>query len=169
MAISPEQKSLKVVAVEATGLENLADSVMSLGPQAAVGELIAASAEIQNGRVGEDESAAGGEDADDRPFGTGDFHFTAHFQSGELSGRAGSDDHLVAAGIESPALGDRDIAANGKGRLPDAAELAAKGRHDPCVLPRAVPIVEAMTALVLVDHALRHQAQCGRNVAARKA
>ena len=39
--------------------------------------------------------------------------------------------------------------------------LKARGRHDPCVLPRAVPIVEAMTALVLVDHALRHHAQCG--------
>jgi len=39
--------------------------------------------------------------------------------------------------------------------------LKARGRHDPCVLPRAVPMVEAMTALVLVDHALRHQAQCG--------
>jgi chorismate synthase len=39
--------------------------------------------------------------------------------------------------------------------------LKARGRHDPCVLPRAVPIVEAMTALVLVDHALRQQAQCG--------
>lgn len=38
--------------------------------------------------------------------------------------------------------------------------LAVRGRHDPCVLPRAVPIVEAMTALVLVDHALRHKAQC---------
>ena len=38
--------------------------------------------------------------------------------------------------------------------------LKARGRHDPCVLPRAVPIVEAMTALVLVDHALRHRAQC---------
>jgi chorismate synthase len=36
------------------------------------------------------------------------------------------------------------------------------GRHDPCVLPRAVVIVEAMTALVLVDHALRHKAQCGQ-------
>ena len=32
--------------------------------------------------------------------------------------------------------------------------LEAKGRHDPCVVPRAVPIVEAMTALVLVDHVL---------------
>jgi chorismate synthase len=37
-------------------------------------------------------------------------------------------------------------------------ELAARGRHDPCVLPRAVPIVEAMAALVLCDHALRQQA-----------
>jgi chorismate synthase len=38
-------------------------------------------------------------------------------------------------------------------------ELAARGRHDPCVVPRAVPIVEAMTALVLVDHWMRHAAQ----------
>ncbi len=38
------------------------------------------------------------------------------------------------------------------------SELAARGRHDPCVLPRAVPIVEAMAVLVLCDHALRHQA-----------
>src|SRR6266702_831518 len=36
--------------------------------------------------------------------------------------------------------------------------LAARGRHDPCVLPRAVPIVEAMASLVLCDHALRQQA-----------
>ena len=36
--------------------------------------------------------------------------------------------------------------------------LAAGGRHDPCVLPRAVPIVEAMAALVLCDHALRQKA-----------
>ncbi len=39
--------------------------------------------------------------------------------------------------------------------------LAARGRHDPCVLPRAVPMVEAMVALVLCDHLLRHHAQCG--------
>ncbi len=38
-------------------------------------------------------------------------------------------------------------------------ELKSRGRHDPCVLPRAVPMVEAMTAMVLVDHALRHKAQ----------
>lgn len=38
--------------------------------------------------------------------------------------------------------------------------LKGRGRHDPCVLPRAVPMVEAMTALVLVDHAMRQSAQC---------
>lgn len=39
--------------------------------------------------------------------------------------------------------------------------LEARGRHDPCVLPRAVPIVEAMACLVLADQYLRHRAQCG--------
>lgn len=45
--------------------------------------------------------------------------------------------------------------------------LKGRGRHDPCVLPRAVPMVEAMTALVLVDHALRHRAQCGETLGVR--
>ena len=40
----------------------------------------------------------------------------------------------------------------------EQTKLAARGRHDPCVLPRAVPIVEAMAALVLCDHALRQRA-----------
>lgn len=40
-------------------------------------------------------------------------------------------------------------------------ELAGRGRHDACVLPRAVPMVEAMAWLVLVDHVLRQRAQCG--------
>ncbi len=43
----------------------------------------------------------------------------------------------------------------------EAVTLAAKGRHDPCVLPRAVPMVEAMVALVLCDHLLRQRGQCG--------
>ncbi len=41
------------------------------------------------------------------------------------------------------------------------SQLAARGRHDPCVLPRAVPIVEAMAALVFCDHALRQNAIAG--------
>jgi len=40
----------------------------------------------------------------------------------------------------------------------EEAELKARGRHDPCVLPRAVPMVEAMTRLVLADHWLRQRA-----------
>ncbi len=45
-------------------------------------------------------------------------------------------------------------------RSGEAVTLAAKGRHDPCVLPRAVPMVEAMVALVLCDHLLRQHGQC---------
>ena len=41
----------------------------------------------------------------------------------------------------------------------ESTELLARGRHDPCVLPRAVPMVEAMAALVLCDHFLRQRAQ----------
>jgi chorismate synthase len=41
----------------------------------------------------------------------------------------------------------------------EAVELEASGRHDPCVLPRAVPVVDAMSALTIIDHYLRHKAQ----------
>jgi len=40
-------------------------------------------------------------------------------------------------------------------------EISTKGRHDPCVGIRAVPVGEAMMAVVLADHLLRHRAQCG--------
>jgi chorismate synthase len=43
----------------------------------------------------------------------------------------------------------------------EAAMVETHGRHDPCVGIRATPIAEAMLALVLIDHALRHRAQCG--------
>jgi chorismate synthase len=43
----------------------------------------------------------------------------------------------------------------------DEVEVRTKGRHDPCVGIRATPIAEAMVALVLMDQALRHRAQCG--------
>jgi chorismate synthase len=42
-----------------------------------------------------------------------------------------------------------------------AGEIATKGRHDPCVGIRGVPVVEAMMALVLADHKLLHRGQCG--------
>ena len=43
----------------------------------------------------------------------------------------------------------------------EAIMVETHGRHDPCVGIRATPIAEAMLALVLIDHALRHRAQCG--------
>ena len=47
----------------------------------------------------------------------------------------------------------------------EPTDIATTGRHDPCVGLRAVPIVEAMLLLVLMDHALRHRAQCADVVA----
>ena len=46
-------------------------------------------------------------------------------------------------------------------RAGEPVEVVTKGCHDPCVGIRATPIAEAMVALVLMDHALRHRAQCG--------
>jgi chorismate synthase len=46
-------------------------------------------------------------------------------------------------------------------RAGEPVKLKPRGRHDPCVVPRAVPIVEAMVALVLCDHHLRHRALRG--------
>jgi chorismate synthase len=47
----------------------------------------------------------------------------------------------------------------------ESTEVITKGRHDPCVGIRATPIAEAFLALVVMDHALRHRAQCGDVVA----
>lgn len=44
--------------------------------------------------------------------------------------------------------------------LGEETTMRGKGRHDPCVLPRAVPMVESMVALVLVDALMQHHAQC---------
>lgn len=49
----------------------------------------------------------------------------------------------------------------------EEATIRTKGRHDPCVLPRFVPMAEAMVAIVLADHWLRWRGQCGTLTAAR--
>jgi chorismate synthase len=41
----------------------------------------------------------------------------------------------------------------------EATTIRTKGRHDPCLLPRFVPMAEAMVAIVLADHYLRHRSQ----------
>jgi chorismate synthase len=49
-------------------------------------------------------------------------------------------------------------------RAGEPTEIVVRGRHDPCLLPRFVPMGEAMVALVLMDHWLRWRAQCGESV-----
>lgn len=53
-------------------------------------------------------------------------------------------------------LEQRTVTRNG-----EETTISTTGRHDPCLLPRFVPMAEAMVALCLADHALRHEAQCG--------
>lgn len=64
--------------------------------------------------------------------------------------------HLAVKPTSSIRLPRRSINLAG-----EAVTVETHGRHDPCVGIRATPIAEAMLALVLIDHALRHRAQCG--------
>lgn len=66
----------------------------------------------------------------------------------------GEDIYFRVAFKPVPTIMQKQNTVNSKG---EAVEMIGKGRHDPCVLPRAVPIVEAMAALVLVDHLLRNK------------
>ena len=92
-------------------------------------------------------------------------HWTAYKPQGFLSNHSGGilggistgqDIHVNIAikPTSSIATPRRSIDING-----NPVELATHGRHDPCVGLRAAPIAEAMLALVLIDHALRHRAQ----------
>jgi chorismate synthase len=80
-------------------------------------------------------------------------------RSGGIQGGISNGEHIVLRAAFKPTatIGKPQKTVNQAG---EETTLAAKGRHDPCVLPRAVPMVEAMVALVLCDHLLRHQAQC---------
>ncbi|OKH40440.1 chorismate synthase [[Phormidium ambiguum] IAM M-71] len=81
-------------------------------------------------------------------------------RSGGIQGGISNGEHIIIRVAFKPTATirkeQRTVTREG-----EATTLAAKGRHDPCVLPRAVPMVEAMVALVLCDHLLRQQGQCG--------
>ena len=64
--------------------------------------------------------------------------------------------HLAIKPTSSMRLPGRSIDLHGQ-----PIEVVTHGRHDPCVGIRATPIAEALMAIVLMDHALRHRAQCG--------
>jgi chorismate synthase len=84
--------------------------------------------------------------------------FLSNHSGGTLGGISSGQDVIVhvsfkpASSIQVPG---RTIDVAGQ-----PAEIVTTGRHDPCVGLRAVPIVEAMLLLVLMDHLLRHRAQC---------
>lgn len=80
--------------------------------------------------------------------------------SGGIQGGISNGEHIIIRGAFKPTatiLKEQDTVDNDGHQT----VLKGRGRHDPCVLPRAVPIVESMMALVLIDHALRQQGQNG--------
>jgi chorismate synthase len=86
----------------------------------------------------------------------GAVHTTTNHSGGVQGGISNSENILFRVAFKPTSTIAREqktVTAAG-----EETTLAARGRHDPCVLPRAVPIVEAMAALVLCDHALRQQA-----------
>jgi chorismate synthase len=85
--------------------------------------------------------------------------FLSNNAGGVLGGISTGQDILVSMAIKptsSIRLDRRSIDKQGEPVI-----VNTHGRHDPCVGIRATPIAEAMLALVLIDHALRHRAQCG--------
>ena len=84
--------------------------------------------------------------------------FVTNHAGGILGGISSGQEIVVNMAIKptsSIAQARRSVDVEGQ-----AVEVATQGRHDPCVGIRATPIAEAMLALVLIDHALRHRAQC---------
>ena len=86
----------------------------------------------------------------------GKIRTTTNYSGGVQGGISNGEDIFFRVAFKPTSTIARDqktVTASG-----EETTLAARGRHDPCVLPRAVPIVEAMAALVLCDHALRQRA-----------
>lgn len=82
-------------------------------------------------------------------------HTKTNFSGGIQGGISNGEDIFFRVAFKPVStIMKKQMTVNSKG---EEVEIMGKGRHDPCVLPRAVPIVEAMTALVLADHLLRHR------------
>jgi chorismate synthase len=101
----------------------------------------------------------GEENADEIRMKEGRPHFLSNNAGGILGGISTGQDIVVRFAVKptsSIAIPRRSITEAG-----EEAEISTKGRHDPCVGIRAVPVGEAMLAIVLADHLLRHRGQCG--------
>jgi chorismate synthase len=84
------------------------------------------------------------------------------FQSNHAGGILGgiSSGQVISANLAMKPTSSITVPGKTITRQGEEVEMITKGRHDPCVGIRAVPIAEAMMAIVLMDHLLRHRAQC---------
>ena len=103
---------------------------------------------------------SGEQNADEMRIGNdGTVHFLSNAAGGVLGGISTGQDVVVRFAVKptsSILAPRRTVTTDG-----EETEISTKGRHDPCVGIRAVPVGEAMLACVLADHLLRHRAQCG--------
>src|SRR5262249_43693180 len=117
---------------------------------------------VKGVEIGEGFAAAeltGEDNADEMRKGRGAPKFLSNHAGGILGGISTGQPIVVRFAVKptSSILSRRKtITVDG-----EETEIVTKGRHDPCVGIRAVPVGEAMMALVLADHALRHRAQTG--------
>jgi chorismate synthase len=102
---------------------------------------------------------SGEENADEMRCKGGKTAFLSNNAGGTLGGISSGQDIVVRFAVKPTSsihIPRQSVSTKGRN-----VEVSTKGRHDPCVGIRAVPIGEAMLALVLADHLLRHKAQCG--------
>ncbi|HUN48794.1 MAG TPA: chorismate synthase [Stellaceae bacterium] len=102
---------------------------------------------------------SGEENADEMRMAGGQVTFLSNNAGGILGGISSGQDIVARFAVKptsSILTPRRTVDIHGKD-----AEISTKGRHDPCVGIRATPVGEAMMAVVLADHLLRHKAQCG--------
>ena len=102
---------------------------------------------------------SGPENADEIRKGGAGPEFLSNNSGGTLGGISSGQDIVARCAVKptsSVLVPRKTVDSDGEN-----TEIITKGRHDPCVGIRAVPVAEAMIALVLADHLLRHKAQCG--------
>ena len=102
---------------------------------------------------------SGEENADEMRMKGDTVGFLSNNAGGILGGISSGQDIVVRFAVKpTSSILNPTKSINAKG---EDVDVSTKGRHDPCVGIRAVPVGEAMMACVLADHLLRHRAQCG--------
>jgi len=101
----------------------------------------------------------GEENADEMRIKDGDVVFLSNHAGGILGGI--STGQSISARMAVKPTSSILTPKQSVDRHGNEVEVSTKGRHDPCVAIRAVPVAEAMLAVTLADHLLRHRAQCG--------